>query len=85
MTFKAIPNQQNIRWVDISIHQTCLIVHIKGKNTLYEFKEADTLATDMSKFLNVDDITNMKEWIELNCSKVKFTKKSNPPEQLSLF
>lgn len=72
-------------YVDVYIHQTCLIVAIQKKNTLYEFKDADKMILDLSLYLEPRLIEHMKGYIMDNCSKVKFTNKSEPPEQLSLF
>lgn len=84
MNYKAKENS-GVTWIEITTHIKCLIVTIDDKNKLYEFKEADKMCRDLSVYLESSQIKHMKEWIEVNCSKVKFTKKSEVENQLSLF
>lgn len=78
-------NNCHYSYVNICIHEKCLIVNLNNKNKLYGFKEADLMILELSKYVDKQHIDHMKGFIEDNCSKVKFSNNSEPPEQLSLF
>jgi transcriptional regulatory protein LevR len=71
--------------VEVYHHIKCMIVRIDRKNNLYEFNEADKMIRDLSVFVNKDELERVKDYFKVNCTKVKFTEASEPPEQLSLF
>lgn len=82
-----LPTKDNIdfNFVHVHVHIKCLIVSIEGKNSLYEFYEADKMIRDLRVYLDEHELNQVKVYLEANCSKVNFTKASDEPEQLSLF
>lgn len=72
-------------YVNIHIHEKCLIINKSGVNQLFQFNEADKMILELSKYVDELYIDNIKEYITNNCSQVKFTNKKDPPKQLSLF
>jgi hypothetical protein len=72
-------------YIDIFPHQVCVILNVKKQNVLYNFKDGDKLLRDLRSYLDTEQIIYVKEFLELNAPKMKFTDNPIEPTQLSLF
>ena len=70
---------------NLYVHHVCVIVHIDGKNIMYNFNEGDKFIRNMLVICDVKEVESMKEFIEANTNKMKFSKKKIESNQLSLF
>lgn len=84
MNYKA-KSGSIVNYIDVFVHQKCLILNVSGKNTLYEFNEASRLIDDVKVYLDAKSIEHLKCYLSNNSSKVKFSKKEEDQKQLSLF
>lgn len=85
MNFKCKPDSP-AKNIEVVTHEKCLILHVEGKNTLYEFKDGDKLLFDLRIYITLDEIEKVKSWISFNCSKAVFKSPNTTKDnQLSLF
>lgn len=83
MTIKTKPDAP-AQHIDVGLHERCVILHVKGKNTLYEFSEGDKLVNDLRMYIDTEDIKRVKTFLQAN-TRMTFKKNDIEPNQLSLF
>lgn len=90
MTFKCIASNSTVTYVDVYLHDKCLILHLmyKNKNTLnylFEFKDGQKLLNELKLYVSTKDVLRCHSFLKNNSSKVKFQDIKNEPNQLKLF
>ena len=86
MNYDAKPdNIFKAKKVGIYLHEKCIILNLDSRNVLYEFQDCDKLSRDLTALLKEEQVNRVKEFLEHNSTKIKFTKKSSSKDQLSLF